>query len=252
MVGDLLGWRAVFWIIGACGAAAFLNARLNLRQAAARSRAGLICAPYPLATKASSPTHAPSSALPPSSSRAWRCSGLFSLRCPDPRRRRRAACRDCWHCHRRLFHRWRRLFHCSMRLLTRRWQPRSLMIGGGAISALAFLVIAANPPWPLQLAAFLLLGIGFTRCTAAFRWRQRSFPSAPAAVSPRCTPRSFSWGTRPDPCSMASRSRNWEAAPPWPSGGLVMLFVGLMCALPGPAAPAQDLRQKKPCVQRGR
>src|SRR4029453_12032967 len=53
------------------------------------------------------------------------------------------------------------VYSLLVRLLTRRWQPRSLMIGGGAISALAFLLIAANPPWPLQLAAFLVLGIGF-------------------------------------------------------------------------------------------
>jgi MFS transporter, DHA1 family, inner membrane transport protein len=37
MVGDLLGWRAVFWIIGASGTAALLNAAINLRGAAARA-----------------------------------------------------------------------------------------------------------------------------------------------------------------------------------------------------------------------
>ena len=39
LLGDLLGWRAVFWIIALCGAAAFLNARINLRQAAASAAA---------------------------------------------------------------------------------------------------------------------------------------------------------------------------------------------------------------------
>src|SRR5262245_14118145 len=41
MVGDLLGWRAVFWIIGACGAAAFINAAINLRGATQRAPARL-------------------------------------------------------------------------------------------------------------------------------------------------------------------------------------------------------------------
>ena len=37
--------------------------------------------------------------------------------------------------------------------LTRRWQPRELMIGGGMVAAFAFAVVALDPPWQVQFAA---------------------------------------------------------------------------------------------------
>jgi DHA1 family inner membrane transport protein len=53
------------------------------------------------------------------------------------------------------------LYSLAVTPLTRRWQPRQLMIGGGVVAALTFLLIAADPPWQVQLAAFIVLGIGF-------------------------------------------------------------------------------------------
>jgi predicted MFS family arabinose efflux permease len=45
--------------------------------------------------------------------------------------------------------------------LTRCWQPRELMLGGGAVCALSFVGIALDPVWQLQLVLFLAMGIGF-------------------------------------------------------------------------------------------
>jgi predicted MFS family arabinose efflux permease len=45
--------------------------------------------------------------------------------------------------------------------ITRRWRPRELMIGGGLVAAFAFAIVALDPPWQVQLAAFVVLGIGF-------------------------------------------------------------------------------------------
>jgi predicted MFS family arabinose efflux permease len=45
--------------------------------------------------------------------------------------------------------------------ITRRWQPRELMLGGGGLCALAFAGVGQGPVWQVQLALFVLLGIGF-------------------------------------------------------------------------------------------
>ncbi len=53
------------------------------------------------------------------------------------------------------------LYSLAVTPLTRRWQPRQLMIGGGVVAFFMFLLIAIDPPWQLQLMAFIVLGIGF-------------------------------------------------------------------------------------------
>jgi predicted MFS family arabinose efflux permease len=42
-----------------------------------------------------------------------------------------------------------------------RWRPDQLMIGGGAIAAFSLSIVAFDFIWPVQLAAFTLLGFGF-------------------------------------------------------------------------------------------
>jgi DHA1 family inner membrane transport protein len=46
-------------------------------------------------------------------------------------------------------------------MLVARWRPDQLMIGGGVIAALALAVVSFNLPWPVQFLAFTLLGLGF-------------------------------------------------------------------------------------------
>jgi predicted MFS family arabinose efflux permease len=38
---------------------------------------------------------------------------------------------------------------------------KGLMIGGGALMASQLVIIALGPPWPAQLACFLVMGCGF-------------------------------------------------------------------------------------------
>jgi len=45
--------------------------------------------------------------------------------------------------------------------LVARWRPDQLMIGGGIIAAFAFGVVSFDLIWPVQFAAFTLLGFGF-------------------------------------------------------------------------------------------
>lgn len=46
-------------------------------------------------------------------------------------------------------------------MLVSRWRPDQLMIGGGVLAALSLAVAAFNFAWPIQFAAFTMLGFGF-------------------------------------------------------------------------------------------
>ncbi|RPI30253.1 MAG: MFS transporter, partial [Hyphomicrobiaceae bacterium] len=214
LVGDLLGWRAVFWIIALCGAAAFLNARINLRPAAASAAAvrldlrsipagylGIFANPrakfcfaavflegvavfglFPFVALLLLAAGEPRAAIAGMVIAGFSIGGV--------------------------------LYSLLVRLLTRRWRPESLMIGGGVVAALAFLLIALDLPCPSSLWHSWCWAWAFIRCTPAFRWRPPSCPRVPAVPPRRCIPRFSSSGTPPAPCSTAWRSRTWVRARP--------------------------------------
>ena len=45
--------------------------------------------------------------------------------------------------------------------LVARWRTDQLMIGGGVIAAFALAIVSFDPMWPVQFAAFTVLGFGF-------------------------------------------------------------------------------------------
>jgi predicted MFS family arabinose efflux permease len=45
--------------------------------------------------------------------------------------------------------------------LVARWRPDQLMVAGGVFAALALAIVSFNPAWPVQFGAFTLLGLGF-------------------------------------------------------------------------------------------
>jgi len=53
------------------------------------------------------------------------------------------------------------VYALTVPMLVSRWRPDQLMIGGGVVAALALAVVSINLPWPVQFAAFTLLGLGF-------------------------------------------------------------------------------------------
>lgn len=53
------------------------------------------------------------------------------------------------------------IYALAVRMLITRWRPDQLMIGGGVLAALALGLVALNLPWPVQFTAFTLLGFGF-------------------------------------------------------------------------------------------
>ncbi len=53
------------------------------------------------------------------------------------------------------------VYAAAVRVMLGRWQSSNLMLAGGATAALGLAVAAFQPPWPVQLLAFLVIGFGF-------------------------------------------------------------------------------------------
>ncbi len=229
MVGDLLGWRAVFWIIGACGAAAFLNACVNLRQAATRTSGRLDLRAIPAGYQGIFANPRAKFCFAAVFLEGVAVFGLFPfvalilVTAGEPRASIAGIVIGG-------FSIGGVVYSLLVRLLTRRWQPRSLMIGGGAISALAFLVIAANPPWPLQLAAFLILGIGFYSLHGCIQVEATELSVSARGAATSLHSSFFFLGHATGPVLYGLAFAQLGGGPAVALGGGVMLLVGLMCA----------------------
>ena len=53
------------------------------------------------------------------------------------------------------------IYALTVPILVARWRPDPLMVGGGVIAALALAVASFNLAWPVQFIAFTVLGFGF-------------------------------------------------------------------------------------------
>jgi predicted MFS family arabinose efflux permease len=53
------------------------------------------------------------------------------------------------------------VYALTVPMLVARWRPDQLMIGGGVTAAFALALVSFNLPWAVQFAAFTLLGFGF-------------------------------------------------------------------------------------------
>jgi predicted MFS family arabinose efflux permease len=159
-LADLFGWRAVFFGVGLCAVAALTNAAINLRQVAQASRARLDLASIParyLAIFANPRAKICFSAVFLEGVAIF---GLFSfvalllVAAGEPRASIAGLVIGG-------FSVGGIAYSLAVTPITRRWQPRELMLGGGAVCAASFAGIALNPAWPVQLALFAGMGIGF-------------------------------------------------------------------------------------------
>jgi MFS transporter, DHA1 family, inner membrane transport protein len=229
MVGDLLGWRAVFWLIGACGAAALLNAAINLRGAAVRPPARLDLSAIPSGYLGIFANPRAKFCFAAVFLEGVSVFGLFPfvalllVSAGEPRAAIAGIVIGG-------FSIGGVVYSLLVRLLTRRWQPRRLMIGGGVVAALAFLIVAANPPWPLQLAAFLVLGIGFYSLHGCIQVEATELSVTARGAATSLHSLFFFLGHATGPVLYGLAFAQLGAGPAVILGGLLMLFVGLMTA----------------------
>src|SRR3954466_14184947 len=160
VVGDLVGWRGVVFVIAGLGVLALAVALFTLRKAA-RAK------PVQLSLSGFSRGYGKVFANP----RAKVCFsavfvegivifGLFSfvalllLAAGEPRASIAGAVIAG-------FSLGGVIYAVTVPRLVRYWRPDQLMIGGGAVAAVALAIVGFDFAWPVQLAAFTLLGFGF-------------------------------------------------------------------------------------------
>ncbi len=114
--------------------------------------------------------------------------------------------------------------------LTRRWQMRELMIGGAAICAVAFAVVALNPAWQLQLMLFVVMGIGFYSLHGCIQVEASELSTTARGTAVSMHALCFFTGQALGPVLYSIGFATIGAPPSVLLGGLVVMFIGLMCA----------------------
>jgi MFS transporter, DHA1 family, inner membrane transport protein len=115
-------------------------------------------------------------------------------------------------------------------VLVRHWRGDQLMIGGGAIAALALGLAAFEPVWPLQLFAFTLLGLGFYTLHASIQVQttELSVHARGAAVSMHSF--SFFVGHASGPVIYGLGFSHVGAPATIAISAVLVLLIGLVCA----------------------
>jgi predicted MFS family arabinose efflux permease len=159
-LADLFGWRAVFLGVGLCAVAALVNAVINLRQVAQAPPTKLDLAAIPARYLAILANPRAKICFFAVFLEGVAIFGLFSfvalllVAAGEPRASVAGLVIGG-------FSVGGIAYSLAVTPITRRWQPRELMLGGGAVCAASFAGIALNPTWPVQLALFAAMGIGF-------------------------------------------------------------------------------------------
>jgi DHA1 family inner membrane transport protein len=160
VVGDLLGWRGVFFVITGLGAIALAVAMVSLREAARAKPATLSLAGF-------SRGYGSVFANP----RAKVCFGavfvegivifglfpfvaLLLMAAGEPRASIAGAVIAG-------FSLGGVIYALAVPRLVARWRPDQLMVGGGVIAAFALAIVSFDLAWPIQFVAFTVLGLGF-------------------------------------------------------------------------------------------
>jgi len=114
--------------------------------------------------------------------------------------------------------------------ITRRWQRRELMIGGAAICAAAFAAIALNPAWQLQIALFVVMGIGFYTLHGCIQVEASELSTTARGTAMSMHSLAFFTGQAAGPVLYSIGFATLGALPSVLVGGLIVMFIGLMCA----------------------
>ncbi len=227
-VADLFGWRAVFLVVGLCGVAALAKAAINLRGVAQAptTRTSLRTIPADYRAIFSNP-------------RAKFCFlavclegvavfGLFPfvalllLTAGEPRASIAGLVIAG-------FSIGGVVYSLAVTPLTRRSRPRELMIGGGVVAAFAFSIIALDPPWQVQLAAFVVLGIGFYSLHGCIQVEATELSLSARGTAMSLHSLFFFTGHATGPVLYGLGFSHLGAAPSVLLGGMLLLLVALMC-----------------------
>jgi MFS transporter, DHA1 family, inner membrane transport protein len=228
-VGDLFGWRAVFAGVGLCGVAALINAVVNLRGVASSPPSSLDLLSIPSRYRAVLANPRAKFCFFAVFLEGVAVFGLFPfvalllLATGEPRASIAGLVIAG-------FSVGGIAYSLAVTPLTRRWQPSELMIGGGLVAALAFAVVAFDPSWPVQLAAFVVLGIGFYCLHGCIQVEASELSAVSRGTAMSMHSMFFFIGHSVGPVLYGLGFAWLGASASVLIGGLIMLATGLMCA----------------------
>jgi predicted MFS family arabinose efflux permease len=229
VIADLFGWRSVFLVGAAVGLAALVNGMLNLRQAANErpQRLDLRQIPVSFAAIFANP-------------RAKFCFlavylegvalfGLFPfvalllLTAGEARSSIAGAVLAA-------FSIGGIFYSLVVPQMTRLWRPWQMMIGGGALCALALMAIALELSWPIQFALFVLLGVGFYTLHGCIQVEASELSSTSRGAAMSLHSLFFFLGHASGPVLYGVGFRSIGHTGALSLGALIMILTGLMCA----------------------
>jgi predicted MFS family arabinose efflux permease len=229
VLGDLFGWRAVFLGVGLCATAALVNALFNLRQAAQAPPVRLDLASIPsryLAVFANPRAKFCFLAVFLEGAAIF---GLFSfvalllVAAGEPSASIAGLVIAG-------FSVGGIAYSLAVTPLTRRWQPRELMLGGGSLCAATFAGLALDPIWQIQLALYTAMGIGFYTLHACIQVETTELSTTSRGTAISMHSLSFFLGHAAGPVLYGLAFAWIGAGTSVLLGGVVVMLTALMCA----------------------
>ena len=104
------------------------------------------------------------------------------------------------------------------------------MIAGGVVCAVAFAIAAIDPPWQVQFAAFVMMGIGFYLLHGCIQVEASELSTTSRGTAMSLHSLFFFMGHSAGPVLYGIGFAYLGASPSVLLGGLLMLITGLMCA----------------------
>jgi predicted MFS family arabinose efflux permease len=115
-------------------------------------------------------------------------------------------------------------------LITRRWQPRELMLAGGALCAATFAGLALQPGWQIQLLLYGLMGIGFYTLHGCIQVEASELSTTARGTALSMHSLFFFLGAAAGPVLYSLGFAWLGAGTSVVLGGVVVMLTALMCA----------------------
>ena len=122
------------------------------------------------------------------------------------------------------------IYAVAVQRLVSRWRPDQLMIGGGVFAALALAVVSFDPVWPVQFLAFTLLGFGFYTLHASIQVQATELSSTARGAALSLHSFSFFMGQASGPVLYGLGFVNVGAAVTLTIAAMVVMGVGIVCS----------------------
>ncbi len=227
-VGDLFGWRAVFFGVAGCAAAVFVNAMINLRQAAGAESANFDWRAVPAGYRAIFANPRAKFCFIAVFLEGIAIFGLFPfvallLLAAGETRASIAGIVIAG------FSIGGVIYSLGVPLLIGRWPRRILMLVGGVIATAAMVIVALDLPWQFQLAAFGLLGLGFYTLHASIQVEVTELSATARGAATALHSMFFFVGQATGPVLYGFGFAHFGGTRSVLIGAVVVMAVGLMC-----------------------